>query len=193
MRPTLAVVLAATSTATICVLFGVWLELFRAVGSGERIVTSEWRIVLATSIAAIVSLVSTIVTVYNHSRSFRLETLKKSIDISTEAAFDMWKSCTGAYRLLAKADENNFQKRDLDEISLLFQNSERTTLLLDDEKLNKFQLLWQESERVGHELQSSSGNTKAQCEIWNDEIGEYTTKYKEMRDLLRETLLQRAI
>ena len=147
--------ISGTSVIAISIIVIVWYALVLDSSSGKVIPSSEWRIILATSIAAVVSLVSMITGLAIQTKNMRLDSLKKSLEISTEAAFDMWMSCTTAYRLLAKADSNGFEKGDLSILSEAFEHSEKKTLLLEEETLREYQLLWQEAERIGSELANS--------------------------------------
>jgi hypothetical protein len=185
----LIALITVTASITTVVTTGVWIAIVMSSQRGEVIPSTEWRIVLATSIAAVVSIVSTIVNLRNQVRSMRLEMLRKSLEINTEAAFDMWKSCTSAYRLLAKADDDQFEKADLEKISATFEASEQRTLLLKDETLRKYQILWQEAERIGLKLKQSSGGGRSQSDIWGSEIDNFTANYEEMRELLRQALV----
>ena len=168
----------------------IWGAHIQAEINKENISGSEQRLIFATMIAALVSLTAAILNWFDRSRSLRLESQKKAIELRTDAAFEMWKAATSAYRLLQKSETNEFGTKDLEELTQGFLESERTTLLLNDETLKSFQLFWNESERLGELLIVEGKPIPNQSGVWDEELDAYASSYEAVKVGLRSTIRQ---
>jgi hypothetical protein len=154
---------------------------------------SESRLLITAMVGSLatilVSLLTAIFSAIDRSRVVNSDRTKKAYELSTEAAFAIWKAATTALRLLQRADDCAFTKEHYDEISSSFEDAEKTTLLFDDKAEHAFKLLWNESEAIGGRLLLCGGEGKRKQNMyWRDEHEAFMTLYDRLRLELRKTL-----
>ncbi|MEO1488948.1 MAG: hypothetical protein AAFR88_05875, partial [Pseudomonadota bacterium] len=188
-------ILLTASAVVTCLITGAVLHAFiQEVRTENALIPSDWRIVLASSVAAVISLISMFVTLRGHEiaakraqEEIQIEITKKSLEINSDAAFEMWGACVVAYRLLAKGDDNDFSCEDLEEISRTFEENEKRSLFLGEARVDMFQQMWGASEEIARDMLEAGAD---QNSVWHESIDQYDNKRKEFGDQLRQAIRQ---
>src|SRR5690349_2617666 len=94
--------LAATTLALAYSYYRLWNAYLEAQATTPGPSGSEQRLIIGTALASAVALLAALVSWWDRRTSLRLERQKKALELRAQAAFDMWRAVTTAYRLLSK-------------------------------------------------------------------------------------------
>jgi len=171
----IAVAGLAVTIAVIVSLTYVWVWNAHAHAPPSAKADSESRLLLTAMVGSlatiVVSLLGAFFSAIDRSRALQSDRTKKAYELSTEAAFGMWKAAATAYRLLQQAETKSFSKKNNETISKAFDDAEKATLLFDPSAVHAFHLLWNEAEAIGGRLLLCEGEIpRAQDMFWRDEI-----------------------
>jgi hypothetical protein len=165
--------------------YAVWEAYVRASISGADLPGSEARLIVAAILTSIVTLGATALSWWDRRKSLRNERQKKAFELRTEAAFEMWGAATTAYRLLSKGEIANFSRNNADAIQKGLLETEKKTLLFEDDLLSAFQTFWQATDTMAEAMVASGAD---QARIWKDGIKRYAVEYMELKSVLTQQL-----
>ena len=181
--------LASTTLALTYSYYRLWNAYLEALATTPGPPGSEQRLIIGTALASAVALLAALVSWWDRRTSLRLERQKKALELRTQAAFDMWRAVTTAYRLMNKAALGRYSVNDANKITGGFETAEGGSLLFDERVQADFTALWHKSAELTERLLPAAGAPRAdQPAIWQTEVKAYADLYDSLRARLRDCI-----